>query len=270
MRTDFPRPLTHFVCTALLLVSALVAGSTAAWAQPTTTTPRAGWRVGGTTNAMARLGNVLYIGGQFRGIAPEANASGSTLVVDAVSGLPIPGFPGFGGLTGAIEPDGAGGWYLGGNFLDAVDGAVQARFRLAHVLANGDLDQAWTPTAEGGVVRALKLVPGVGLFVGGDFTSLSGDPRMRVGLDPVSGAVLPWTYNVNGGATPQVRTLAYDGGTLFIGGAFTTVDASARPASASRRGRRKARPTSRRFRSAGRRSRREACRPGSTSCASGP
>lgn len=110
MRTDFPRPLTHFVCAALLLVSALVAGSTAAWAQPTTTTPRAGWRVGGTTNAMARLGNVLYIGGQFRGVAPEANASGSTLVVDAVSGLPIPGFPGFGGLTGAIEPDGAGGW----------------------------------------------------------------------------------------------------------------------------------------------------------------
>jgi hypothetical protein len=83
---------------------------------------------------------------------------------------------------------------------------VQARFRLAHVLANGDLDQAWTPTAEGGVVCALKLVPGVGLFVGGDFTLLSSNPRMRVGLlDPVSGAVLPWTYNVNGGATPQVQ-----------------------------------------------------------------
>ena len=208
----------------LILALGLSAAARDAWAQPTAATPRAGWRVGGATTAVARLGNVLFIGGNFRGIAPEENGSGGMLAVDPAVGLPVPGFPQFGGGVGPIEPDGAGGWYVGGNFIDVVDGSVQVRLRLAHVLANGDLDPAWTPQANG-IVRALRLVPGVGLFVGGEFTFLSGEARGRVGLlDPATGAVLPWTYNVNGGTNPQVRTLAYDAGTLFIGGAFTTVD----------------------------------------------
>jgi hypothetical protein len=119
---------------------------------------------------LARLENVLYIGGNFRGIAPGPNASGSVLVVDPVSGLPIPGFPGFSGLTNAIDPDdeAAGIWASTSSALSM----AQCR------CASGWLT-CW-PTAtsirpgrrsRGRLVRALKLVTGVGLFVGGDFSS---------------------------------------------------------------------------------------------------
>lgn len=228
MRARPPKRLTRLGRAVLALVLGVSAISGEASAQPTTTTARGGWRVGGTVTALARLGNTLLLGGAFRGIAPEGNASGNMLVVDPVVGLPIPVFPGFAAGVGPIEPDGAGGWYVAGGFLEVVDGSVQQRIRLAHVLANGHLDPAWTPSADGGI-RALRLVPGVGLFVGGDFTSLNGQARSRVGLlDAGTGAVLPWNYAV-GGATPQVRTLAHDGGTLFIGGSFATVDGLARP-----------------------------------------
>ena len=212
----------------IVLLLALVATAAPAMGQPVTPTARAGWRIGGPVVALGRLGPIVYLGGNFRGIAPEGNGAGNVLVVGSATGQPLP-FPGFDGNVSAIESDGAGGWFVGGNFVSAQDGGTQSRFRLAHVLDTGHLDPAWTPRADGGQVRALKLVPGIGLFVGGDFTSLSGSARSKVGLlDPVSGAVQPWTYDVAGGSA-TVRTLAYDGGTLFIGGGFTTVDGLSRP-----------------------------------------
>lgn len=42
-------------------------------------------------------GRVLYLAGSFRGIAPEGNASGNLLAVDAATSLPIPDFAGVGG-----------------------------------------------------------------------------------------------------------------------------------------------------------------------------
>lgn len=229
MRTASPRRLMRRFIAILVPVGVLVFAMSSMRAQSPTVTPRAGWRVGGPVFGLARLGNTLYIGGTFRGVAPEANAAGGLLVVGGQSGVPAPRVPGIVGNVAAVEPDGTGGWFVGGNFLDAVsDGTVHVRFRLAHVLASGDLDPAWTPRADGGQVRALRLVPGVGLFVGGDFTSLSGTARGLVGLlDPVTGAVLPWTYTLAGGGN-SVRTLAADGGTLFIGGNFATADGLAR------------------------------------------
>lgn len=229
MRTASPSRLMLRFIAILVPVGVLVFAISSMRAQSPTVTPRAGWRVGGTVAAVGRLGNTLFIGGSFRGIAPEANAAGGLLLVGAQSGSLAARFPGLVGNVNAVEPDGTGGWFVGGNFLDAVsDGTVHVRFRLAHVLASGDLDPAWTPRADGGQVRALRFVPGVGLFVGGDFTSLNGTTRGLVGLlDPVTGLVLPWTYTLAGGGN-SVRTLAADGGTLFIGGNFATADGLAR------------------------------------------
>lgn len=221
------RHLTAVVM-VMLFGPAFPSGPSLASAQPITTIANPGWRVGGTPNGIARIGDVLYIGGVFRGIAPAGNGSGNMLLVDGVSGALRSGLAQFVGSVAAIEADGAGGWYVGGNYLDVVDGTVQPRFRLAHVLPGGALDPVWRPTAEGGLVRALKRVPGVGVFVGGDFTALSGVPRARVGLlDAASGAVLPWSYEIAGSGA-HVRTLAHDGDTLVIGGAFATVNGLSR------------------------------------------
>lgn len=205
----------------------LLAAGGETWAQPVTTTARAGWRVGGPVNAVARLGDVIYIGGGFRGVAPEANVAAGVLSADASTGALLEA-PLLNGNVNVIEPDGAGGFYLGGNFLDAkVNGAMQLQVRLAHVLANGSLDPAFHPSTDGGPVRALEFVPGVGLFVGGEFTGISGTPRTRVALlDGTTGAVQAWNYAV-AGANASVRALAYDNGALLIGGTFATVDATA-------------------------------------------
>ena len=221
MRIVAPR-LRSLLC--LVVVATSWAAPPRAHGQPVTTVARAGWRVGGNVNATARLGNVLYIGGNFRGVAPEGNVAAGVLAVDATSGLPGPAAR-LNGNVLAIESDGAGGWYVGGNFVEAVIGGTpQPRVRLVHLLPNGDLDPVFTATADGGPVRALELVPGVGLFVGGDFTGLNGSARAGVGLlNATTGALEPWTYTV-AGTNASVRALAHDSGALVIGGTFATVD----------------------------------------------
>ncbi len=171
---------------------------------------------------------MLYIGGNFRGVAPEGNVAAGVLAVDATSGLPGPAAK-LNGNVLAIESDGAGGWYAGGNFVEAVIGGTpQPRVRLVHLLPNGDLDPTFAPTVDGGPVRALELVPGVGLFVGGDFTGLNGSARARVGLlNATTGALEPWAYTV-AGTNASVRALAHDAGALVIGGTFATVNGTAR------------------------------------------
>ena len=225
MRIAAPR-LRSLLC--LVVVATSWAAPPRAHGQPVTTVARAGWRVGGNVNAVARLGNVLYLGGNFRGVAPEGNVAAGVLAVDATSGLPGPAAK-LNGNVLAIESDGAGGWYAGGNFVEAVSGGTpQSRIRLVHLLPNGDLDPAFAPTADGGPVRAFELVPGVGLFVGGDFTGLNGSARERVGLlNATTGALEPWTYTV-AGTNASVRALAHDAGALVIGGTFATVNGTVR------------------------------------------
>lgn len=134
-----------------------------------------------------------------------------------------PGFGQFGGTVNAVAPDGAGGWYVAGNFIDFVSTSVTVRSRLAHLLPGGVLDPNWAPVADL-PVRGIAFVPGVGVFVGGDFTVLNGTPRTQVGLlDPTTGALLPWNYTLAGTAA-SVRTLVVDAGAVIIGGAFQTVD----------------------------------------------
>jgi hypothetical protein len=227
-RSSTPLPPVRLAHATFLTLGFVFVTSIAA-AQPGVTTPRAGWRVGGTVHAIARAGNVLFLGGSFRGIAPEQNVAGNMLVVDPLVGIPIPDVAFVNGTVQAIASDGAGGWYVGGAFLDVKSGGiVTSRTRLAHILASGALDPAWAPTVEGGNVLAIEFVPGVGVFVGGEFTSLNGVARAGVGLlDAASGATLPWSYLI-GGDLVVVRTLAHHGTELFIGGEFATVDGQPR------------------------------------------
>jgi hypothetical protein len=62
--------------------------------------------------------------------------------------------------------DGAGGFYIGGDFTE-VDGL--ARNRLAHILANGTLG-SWNPSPGGTKIYALA-VSGDTVYAGGKFTT---------------------------------------------------------------------------------------------------
>src|SRR5262249_22985816 len=105
------------------------------------------WVTNGRVNAVARNGSVIYIGGSFTQVRP---ATGSGVPIDAVSGNPQPGFPKVVGAVLAAAPDGAGGWFIGGQF--SLVGGL-ARSNLAHIASDLTV-AAWNPNAND-VVHAI-------------------------------------------------------------------------------------------------------------------
>lgn len=91
---------------------------------------------------VARAGQVIYLGGDFRRVGP---GTGGFVSLDAASGRPVPPFPKVLGTVRAVTSDGQGGWYIGGSFT-YVGGL--ARSNLAHILADGSV-ASWDPKADG-------------------------------------------------------------------------------------------------------------------------
>src|SRR5690348_8250157 len=69
--------------------------------------------VNGPVYGMVRSGSTLYLGGGFTRIGP---ASGGGVPLDSTSGASLAGFPKVAGNVQAVIPDGAGGWFIGGEF----------------------------------------------------------------------------------------------------------------------------------------------------------
>ncbi len=105
--------------------------------------------------------------------------------------------------------DGAGGWYLGGDFSGIGDKSAGG---LAHVLADGSLDPAFLPITDG-LVSAIALVGGT-LYVGGDFTKVGATSRAGMAAVSVTdGSVLPF----DAPQTRRVTELAAGPTALYVG-----------------------------------------------------
>src|SRR5215218_1660736 len=129
------RPLVAALA-ALLAASSLGLAATPAAAAPIDTAPRVLPQFGdGEVRATAQIGNRVYVAGSFRRVGPLR--TGSAGVANATTGAFEAGFPTVDGMVNAVVPDGAGGWYLGGDF-EVVGGLY--RQNLAHVGADGSVD----------------------------------------------------------------------------------------------------------------------------------
>lgn len=161
----------------------------------------------------------LYIGGQFDRIGA---ASGAGAMVDPTSGAvrtPLLRIGPVGAVVRTVAADGAGGWFIGGEFTE-VQGT--ARQNLAQVDASGNLT-SWNPGADG-PVHVLTLSGGV-LYAGGAFATLGGSPRTRLGaLDPASGAATAWAPTAN----DTVKFIGIFSGLFYVGGDFTQINATTR------------------------------------------
>ncbi|MBD0258862.1 MAG: hypothetical protein ICV83_24350, partial [Cytophagales bacterium] len=169
-------------------------------------------------NAIARSGNAICIGGRFTYVGPNTGSGvGISTGSGRVTSAPLLK------INNTIEAavsDGAGGWYIGGTFTQ-VHGTP--RSMIAHILADGTLDQAWNPGADSDV-RALAVAGNV-VYIGGSFTRISGQTRLRVAaLDARTGQLLAW----NPGSFAEVYALAVAGNVVYAGGFFSNIGGQAR------------------------------------------
>jgi len=168
--------------------------------------------LGGQVNAIAISGTTIYIGGTFMSIGAGNEARNGLAAVDA---------------DGTI-----GSWAplfnnLGVNVLEVsgdtvyVGGGLPGDSYTFDFLAAYDTDGtqiSWSPDPKGNVYAL--AVSGSTLYVGGEFTMLSGQTRNRLAAINADGT-LNTTWDPN--ADSYVDALAIDGTTVYVGGDFTTI-----------------------------------------------
>ncbi len=160
----------------------------------------------------------LYIGGYF---TRAGYSTGSGAALDLTTGEHLSTLTDFpviaGGSVAAAASDGSGGWYVGGTFTTVSN---RNRSHLAHLLANGSLDESFPDfQITGGSISDL-LISGSTLYMAGTFTSIAGVPRSYLAsLDLTTKTLNDWNPSPNNGA----QTLAANSTTLYVGGNFQTI-----------------------------------------------
>lgn len=115
--------------------------------------------------------------------------------------------------------------YAGGDFVQA-NGATVAYNAAFPTADNGT--STWALTSDGSVRTLEFSTSGSTLYVGGEFKSVGGSARSKIAaLNINTGGLLPWKPTIDDGA---VHSLAVgpDSTELFVGGSFTSVNATAR------------------------------------------
>ena len=178
----------------------------------------------GVVHAVARSADTIYLGGDFERVGPR---TGPWVALSASSGevdAAMPEVSGGEGTVNAIVGDGSGGFFVGGDFTHV--GGVP-RNNLAHVLADKSVDPGWDPDVSDDVI-GMALSAGI-LYFGGQFdgaNSVGSSTRDHgAAVNATTGAVTAWNPDTSG----PIRTLLVSGSTVYIGGAFGTVNNGAPP-----------------------------------------
>lgn len=177
-------------------------------------------QLNGVVNALALNQGTVYVGGTFTTIGAY---TGTSVPLDTQSGLAsrIPSFPIVSNTAYVVISDGNNGYFIGGEFTSI---GTSTRTHLAHVLANGTIDETWKPDPNGYV--SVLALSGSTLFVGGDFTMIGGQARTRLAAVSSTGAgnALAWTPTPDALVTSMVAT----SDTLYVGGEFNNISSTPR------------------------------------------
>lgn len=180
------------------------------------------------TMALSPDGTTLYIGGDFLNAGGGGRAHLAALTTSLGQLMPWSADTDAPVRTMAVTSDG-GTLFVGGDFTRV---AGRSRARLAAINLSNGLATPWQADADA-TVRQLRISPdGADLYVGGDFTTIAADTgaqtRSRLArVSTVSPAILSsWAPATD--APVDTLAVSRDGEVVFIGGTFSSVNATAR------------------------------------------
>jgi uncharacterized repeat protein (TIGR01451 family) len=202
--------LLRLLCFCLL--SLLPAGI--AFAQDPDTTL---WVINGSVRTLARNGNTAYLGGDFTYLGRRTG--GGAMLNTSDGQLTNHRSLNIRGQVMSAVSDGAGGWYIGGNFTQ-VQGVT--RKGIAHILPDNTLDAAWNPDITFQNVTSIweLLYWNHTLYLCGGITAVNGVGRRTLAaIDGTTGRVTGWAPNPDG----HVSALLAVGNVIYAGGAFTAI-----------------------------------------------
>lgn len=173
----------------------------------------------GTTNTIKIKNNKLYESNYYYNNQFGQRVYGAAKNNINTSDVDV-SFPLVDGYVSAILPDGSGGYYIGGDIYHVGTVAVN---NLAHVLANGTVDPAFTANVNSHIDCFAS--DGTNLYIGGSFSQVNSTARTNAAaVSLTTGALTTW----NPAPNDEVLTMVYSGGTIYMGGSFTNVKATTR------------------------------------------
>ena len=187
------------------------------------------WMTNEQVTAMVRIGNTIYLGGNFTAVRSRYSGGESVerrylAAIDATTGALVRSWaPRAGSRVYAMVTDGST-IYIGGAFRN-ING--QNRQRLAALDPDTGALRSWNPGTSS-TVKALALYNGR-IFAGGKFTQANGQSRTGLAaFSAATGALDPdWTPSAGDG---EVRAIAprADGSRIYVGGDFLSLNGVAR------------------------------------------
>ena len=165
--------------------------------------------------AVSPDGSVAYFAGDFSTVGGQPRPGVAAFVSDGGGNRLSPWAPNVGPVEAVgVAPDGR--VYLGGKGgLAAVDG-------------NGGV--LWNAPSGGGTIKELAVArDGSTVWVGGDFTSIGGQPRAKLAALRGDGSIDPsFNPDPGGKAVVSALTLSEDNSRVYFGGTFDRVKAEVR------------------------------------------
>ncbi len=204
--------------------------------EPTTAWGVSGLRTGTQSDsiespvfAMARIGNVLFVGGRFTDVTDGATTTprADLAAFDATTGEWLPGFaPALNGAVYALaaSPDGSR-LFVGGDFTTVNGTSTGALIALDP--STGAIDSAWTGRVGGYQLVRDLAVDGTDLYVAGGFTSISssagGNAANKIARFDTSTGVQDssWRPTLAGGSVWGVD-VSPGAGRVYAAGTFKT------------------------------------------------
>ncbi len=171
----------------------------------------------GNVYAIASSGSTVFLGGNFTYISPY---SGNGVAINTATGNVINTFPTVTtpstGIT-SVVPDGAGGFYIGGNFTQ-INGT--SRTYIARLNSDGSLN-AWNPVLNGSVSAIDISSDNNTIYVAGGFTQVNSTTRNHLAaLSAADGSLTSWNPGLSGGNINAISLST--SGTIYVVGSFTS------------------------------------------------